>query len=194
MGELLIKIAGAYDEKLGQSEKAVEYYRRAQAIEPDDTTALEALEKLYTRHERWPELLETYRRKVDLTQDASDREAIYFRMAWLWEEMLGNVDEAIATYKEVLGQVCLADYDPEFVRKVQDAEDWAVEVLGVGGDQFGPCGFDGGGVWDAGIAGDGDAKTASLERKGQNFGLWDAAVGTHGKMVAQASSPVRELG
>ena len=31
------------------------------------------------------------------------REQIYFRIAYLWEEMLGNVDEAIATYKEILG-------------------------------------------------------------------------------------------
>ena len=56
--ELLLRVAAAYDEKLGQSEKAVEYFRRAQAIEPDDPTALQALEKLYTRHQRWPELLE----------------------------------------------------------------------------------------------------------------------------------------
>ncbi len=65
--------------------------------------ALEALERLYTRNERWPELLEVYRKKVELSPEPQAREQIYFRMAYLWEEMLGNVDEAIATYKEVLG-------------------------------------------------------------------------------------------
>src|SRR5262249_4206428 len=49
-------------------------------------------------------LLEVYRKKVELTSEKDAREALYFRMAYLWEEMLGNVDEAIATYKEVLGQ------------------------------------------------------------------------------------------
>ncbi len=102
--ELLLQVAVAYDEKLEKAEKAVEYFRRAQSIEPDDPQALEALEKLYTRNERWPELLDVYRKKVELSNDPSLREQIYFRMAYLWEEMLQNVDEAIATYKEVLSQ------------------------------------------------------------------------------------------
>ena len=98
------KVADAYDEKLEKPEKAIEYFRRAQAIEPDDLAALEALERLYTRNEKWPELLEVYRKKVELTHEPDAREQIYFRMAYLWEEMLQNVDEAIATYKEVLAQ------------------------------------------------------------------------------------------
>ena len=74
------------------------------ASSPTIRTALEALERLYTRNERWPELLEVYRKKVELSPEPAAREQIYFRMAYLWEEMLGNVDEAIATYKEVLAQ------------------------------------------------------------------------------------------
>src|SRR5262249_6643484 len=46
--ELMLKIAIAYDERLENPEKAVEYFRRAQSIEPDDLQALAALEKLYT--------------------------------------------------------------------------------------------------------------------------------------------------
>ncbi len=102
--ELLLKVAEAYDDKLGDAQKAVESFKRAQSIEPDDVAALEALERLYTKTEKWPELLEVYRKKVDLTSEKDAREALYFRMAYLWEEMLQNVDEAIATYKEVLGQ------------------------------------------------------------------------------------------
>jgi tetratricopeptide (TPR) repeat protein len=104
MRELLLAVAVAYDERLEKPERAVEYFRRAQSIEPDDTTALEALEKLYTRNERWNELVDVYKKKVELTHDPTAREQIYFRLAALWEEMLGNVDEAIATYKEVLSQ------------------------------------------------------------------------------------------
>ncbi len=102
--ELLMKAAEAYDEKLEKADKAVEYYKRAQALEPDDLTAIEALERLHTRNERWPELLEVYRKKVELTHDAKEREQIFFRMAYLWEDMLQNVDEAIGTYNEVLQQ------------------------------------------------------------------------------------------
>ena len=102
--ELLLKIADSYDTKLDKAEKAVEYFRKAQQIDPDDASALEALEKLYTKNEKWPELLEVYRKKVELSSEPSDREAIYFRMAFIWEEMLANVEEAIGTYKEVLSQ------------------------------------------------------------------------------------------
>ncbi len=102
--ELLVRIADAYDSKLDNAEKAVEYYRKAQSIEPDDAGALEALEKLYTKNEKWPELLEVYRKKVELSGEPSERETIYFRMAFIWEEMLQNIEEAIGTYKEVLSQ------------------------------------------------------------------------------------------
>jgi tetratricopeptide (TPR) repeat protein len=102
--ELLLQVASAYDEKLENPEKAVEYYRRAQSIEPDDLASIDALEKLYTRNERWTDLVEVYKKKVELTPDPAARESIYFRLAALWEEMLGNVDEAITTYNEVLAQ------------------------------------------------------------------------------------------
>jgi len=57
--EILLVIAVAYDEKLDQSDKAVEYFRLAQEIEPEDASALEALERLYTRTERWSDLVDT---------------------------------------------------------------------------------------------------------------------------------------
>src|SRR5205814_2372975 len=74
----------------------------AQSIEPDDLQALEALERLYTRNERWPELLEVYRKKAELTRDAGEREKLLFQMAYLQEEMLQTVDDAIATYSDIL--------------------------------------------------------------------------------------------
>jgi tetratricopeptide (TPR) repeat protein len=102
--ELLMKLASILDERLEQPERAVEFYRRAQELEPDNLVVLEALEKLYTRGEQWPELLEVYRRKADLSADAEEREGLFFRMAYIFEEMLGNLPEAISTYKEVLAQ------------------------------------------------------------------------------------------
>ncbi|MCS6914793.1 MAG: tetratricopeptide repeat protein [Myxococcales bacterium] len=102
--ELLMRLAAVYDERLERSDKAVEFYKRAQEIDPEDLAALEALEKLYTRHEQWPDLLEVYRRKVELAGDPATREKLFFQMAYLWEEILGNFDQAIATYREVLAQ------------------------------------------------------------------------------------------
>src|SRR5205085_7833721 len=62
--ELLLQVAAAQDEKLGHTDAAVDAYKRVLGIEPDDTAALDALERLYTRTERWPELLEVLRKKA----------------------------------------------------------------------------------------------------------------------------------
>ena len=52
MRELLLKVADAYDEKLEKSDKAIEYFRRAQAIEPDDPSrARGAREALHAQRE-----------------------------------------------------------------------------------------------------------------------------------------------
>src|SRR6185503_19827938 len=88
--ELLLVVAFAYDEKLGQSEKAVEYFRLAQEIVPEDASALVALERLYTRTERWPDLIDTLRKKTELVAEPAERELIRVRIATVWEEMLGN--------------------------------------------------------------------------------------------------------
>ncbi|MCC6747689.1 MAG: tetratricopeptide repeat protein [Deltaproteobacteria bacterium] len=102
--ELLLKLAAMMDERLEQPERAVEFYRRAQELEPDDLGTLEALEKLYTRAEKWPELLEVYRRRAELSTDPDHRRQLYVRMAYIWEEMLGNLPEAVSCYSEVLAQ------------------------------------------------------------------------------------------
>jgi tetratricopeptide (TPR) repeat protein len=101
--ELSLKVAAAYDERLDSTPKAIEHYRRALALEPEDTTALEALDRLFSREEKYSDLLDIYRRKVDLSHDPEERLALLFRIASLWEEMLQNPEEAITTYKEILG-------------------------------------------------------------------------------------------
>lgn len=99
--QLYVDIAEIYDTRLDGWDKAVEFFRKALAIEPDDLRTLEALEKLYTRREQWADLLEIYRRKVDLSGDPEERENLHFQIAYLQEEMLGQIEEAIASYREI---------------------------------------------------------------------------------------------
>lgn len=102
--ELALTVARIWDERLENAAKAVEHFKRALAIEPEDTQALEALDRLFTRDEKYPELLDIYKKKVELARDAEERLALLFRIASIWEEMLANPEEAIATYKEIAGQ------------------------------------------------------------------------------------------
>ena len=91
--ELLMRVAVVYDEHLGKSDKAVEFFRRAQAIDPEDTVVLEALEKLYQGHQQWNELLEVFRKKVEIATDPKIREGMFFRMAKLWEKCWGTTSK-----------------------------------------------------------------------------------------------------
>jgi tetratricopeptide (TPR) repeat protein len=102
--ELATKVARSYEDRLGKSDRAVEFYRKALSIEQDDLAALAALEAIFTRDEKFPELLDVYRRRVDIANDADERLDFLFRIASLHEEMLNNQDEAITTYIEILGQ------------------------------------------------------------------------------------------
>jgi tetratricopeptide (TPR) repeat protein len=102
--ELATKVARSYEDRLGNTAKSVEFYRRALALEPDDLGALSALEAIFTRDEKFSDLLEIYRRRTDIAQEPDERLEFLFRIASLYEEMLNNQDEAIATYNEILGQ------------------------------------------------------------------------------------------
>ena len=101
--ELSLKMARAYEERLDNTDKAVEHYRRALQIEPDDVSAIEALERIFTRDESYPDLLDVYRKKVDISSDAEERLSILFRIASIHEEMLQSPEEAISAYNEIIG-------------------------------------------------------------------------------------------
>ena len=125
--EILLVIAVACDEKLNQSDKAVEYFRLAQETEPEDASALEALERLYTRTERWSDLVDILRKKAELVRSSDEREQIHARIATIWEEAIGNPDEAIAAWKEALGDnsgslTALRALDRLFVQKGLDLD------------------------------------------------------------------------
>ncbi|MEZ4452382.1 MAG: tetratricopeptide repeat protein [Nannocystaceae bacterium] len=99
---LLMKLADLYDDRLGEPEKATDYYKRALDVDPDNVEALDALEKLYGRAQNWGELLDVYRNKVVLSGDVDQRQELRFRIAHIQDEMLGQPTEAITTYNEIL--------------------------------------------------------------------------------------------
>nr|HEX4312425.1 tetratricopeptide repeat protein [Kofleriaceae bacterium] len=102
--ELATKVARSYEDRLNNSAQAIEFFRKALAIESDDLNALAALESIFTRDERYPELLEIFRRRVDIASTDDQRLEFLFRIAQIHEEMLTAPNDAIDTYNEILGQ------------------------------------------------------------------------------------------
>lgn len=112
--------------RLHQPERAQGYQRRVLELRPDDPQALAALEELATQKAEWPQLLEIYRRRVELEEDREARLALLFKIAFIEEDRLRDADAATATYRRVL------DIDPgsrralkALVKIAEAREDWA---------------------------------------------------------------------
>jgi len=110
------------DERLGKVDEAAKGYVHILSQNPADAEALEALDGLYRRTERWDHLVGVYRRRIELTNDSGAREALYAQMAEVYEERLGSPEDAILAYKEVLAlddtsQVALAALDALYTRQ-----------------------------------------------------------------------------
>ena len=99
--EYWMRLAGIH-ERLGKVEEAANGYLRVLSIDPADDEALAAMDALYRRTERWGDLIGVYRRRIELAQEPAEREALYAQMAEVYEQKLGQPEEAIAAYREVL--------------------------------------------------------------------------------------------
>ena len=75
----------AIDERLGKVDEAAANYLRVLAIDPADQEALAAMDALYTRTERWSDLIGVYRRRIELASDGPESEKLYAQMAEVYE-------------------------------------------------------------------------------------------------------------
>ena len=118
----------AIDERLGRVDQAAQRLDRVVSLDPTDESALIALDALYRRAERYENVVEVYRRRLELAvEDPGRREALYAEMAQVYEEKLGRPDEAIAAYREILAtdetsEVALVALDGLFTRQRMWAE------------------------------------------------------------------------
>lgn len=118
--------------RLHEPERARDYQRKVLILAPDDPEAMTALEDIATRLSEWPDLLEVYRRRVELAESDSDKTDLLFKIAFIEEERLADFDASARTYQSIL------DVDPDSQRamralaKLHEARgDWAglAEVL-----------------------------------------------------------------
>lgn len=99
---LYVKAARIAETQLDDVDAAVAHYRKVLEAAPDDAEVLGALESVFLRAERWRDLLEVLRRKVELAFDPGEKETVLARMASIHQERLDEPEEAIGLYKEVL--------------------------------------------------------------------------------------------
>ncbi|MFH2009644.1 MAG: tetratricopeptide repeat protein [bacterium] len=96
------QLAQIYDDRLNDVDKAKEYYLRVLAFDRSLTDVFNALESILTRAERWNDLLDVYQDAADAALESEERKSLLFKICTIWEEALGNLDEAISAYRAVL--------------------------------------------------------------------------------------------
>lgn len=100
--ELLVAIAEIEARQLGNVDNAVAALEQVLTRDPSDAVALRALERIWRAAGRWPEVLTTLRRRLDVTSDAAAYDKVMSDIAAVQEDRLGDADAAIATWREVL--------------------------------------------------------------------------------------------
>ena len=66
------------------------------------TALSDALEMLFSRTNRWTDLISVIERRIEQTADPERRETLYGQMASIYDQQLGRPDDAVASYKRVL--------------------------------------------------------------------------------------------
>ncbi len=101
---------------LGTPEQSRGHYQQALDTDPRSIGALEALERVYQESGEWPALLDVLRRKADALETPEEVLQAKLQIAEAYEVRTGDLDEAVATYRQVL------DTDPMNLRALKGLE------------------------------------------------------------------------
>ena len=101
----LRRIGSLHEELLNRVDEAIDAYTRSLDLQPQDPQGLSALERLYQRAEKWIDLVEIYRRKLDIAVAPDERRDLLASIASVSVERLDNVSDAIAAYRQILDEM-----------------------------------------------------------------------------------------
>jgi tetratricopeptide (TPR) repeat protein len=101
--ELGLRVAQVHEVQLGDVDAAVGQYRRVLAVEPENQGAIRALGRLFAKAERYSELAEILKREASIGHTPDEILDCKYRLGQVYQNHLGDFDQAVATYEEVLG-------------------------------------------------------------------------------------------
>ena len=98
----LEEIATVCEKQLGDPERAIAAWQRAEEIAPTYTRAREAQRRLLLKSKSWDRLAALLEREAAAQPDPGQRAEMLRRVAQIHREKLGNAARAIEIYKEIL--------------------------------------------------------------------------------------------
>ncbi|HVR20798.1 MAG TPA: tetratricopeptide repeat protein, partial [Polyangiaceae bacterium] len=99
------RLARVFEEELADVAKAEETYRYVLTIAPQEADALAQLDRIYASLEQWPELAGVLEQRAVVVQDAHEKVDLYARLGQVYEERLGQVQDAVRAYKRIFDEL-----------------------------------------------------------------------------------------
>jgi tetratricopeptide (TPR) repeat protein len=100
--ELAERIATAYDDQLGEIDRAIPYLDRILLLEPGNPRAFQRLKQILTTRERWKELDVLYERMLASTTAVDRRVDLLAEIALVADEITGDTARATEAYERIL--------------------------------------------------------------------------------------------
>ncbi|MDX9719768.1 MAG: hypothetical protein RBU37_03410, partial [Myxococcota bacterium] len=100
--QLYYVVGALQEQQLDDAFGAIETYRKALDIDPEDAQALEALDRLYLGSEDWMNLLEILEREENVAAEVEAKLALRYRQGDVWHRHLNEGLRAIEVYHSVL--------------------------------------------------------------------------------------------
>ncbi len=119
--DLYVRVAEIEGRFLGNVQNAVAALEQVLATDPGDIAVLEALERTWRSAGRWPEVLATLARRLEVLTDPEEFDRVQSQIAVVQDEELGDTEAAIGTYRAMLDRdatnaVALAALDRTYSR------------------------------------------------------------------------------
>ena len=99
---LLHKVGEIFEENLGDRAKAVERYQKVLALSPSYLPVLKSLGRIYLSEGRHRDLVDMYRREIEVTKNQEQVVSLLFKIGDLFAEKLAEPDAAIETFDRLL--------------------------------------------------------------------------------------------
>ncbi len=126
---LLHRVGQVLHEQLDQPKDAVARFRRVLEIDSHHRPTLASLGRIYAAQGHWADLVDIYRRELDVTGDPASSVALLHKMGEVYQRFLADTDKAVECYREAL------DLEPRhgpsadaLARIYADREDWTALV------------------------------------------------------------------
>ncbi|MGD8860164.1 MAG: tetratricopeptide repeat protein, partial [Myxococcales bacterium] len=100
--DLALRLAKLCEVQVGDVEAAIARYRIVYEADPGHVETLEALDRLYEATERWQELADVLDKEAEVAASPDDVLNLQYRLGVLYQTRLGNVEQAVDQYREIL--------------------------------------------------------------------------------------------